>query len=501
MRLAWGDLGRSADVIRPADQRWDDTRSGQKVLALLLQVHPILTDCTDHTDRKPRMSSTLERTTFKTSRLLEFCTRKELTIQTGQQVETWPLVCLKELVDNGLDAAEEAGTPPQISVSVTDNAVVVQDNGPGIPIRTVKALLDFSIRVSSREAYVSPTRGAQGNALKTVIAMPFVLDGIVGLVEIAAQGINHAITFKVDPIRQAPVIEHSRAASPVKKGTRVTVHWPDSACSILAEAADRFLQIAEDYTWLNPHLDLTVEWMGKRRHSRPSVTAWEKWIPSYPTSPHWYDQSRFERLIGAYVNHSRDRTVREFIAEFRGLSATAKQAVVLDKLGLARAPLASLCADGFDKPKIAALLAAMQEVSKPVKPKQLGVIGKSHLARLMAQYGADMDSFDYSRTFASTDDGLPCVVEFAFAWCPEAEERQLITGVNWSPAIGNPFRQLGSYGLSLDTILSQQRADRDDPVVLVLHVACPHVEYIDRGKSAIVIAGEEQKESHREAAE
>jgi hypothetical protein len=174
---------------------------------------------------------------------------------------------------------------------------------------------------------------------------------------------------------------------------------------------------------------------------------------------------------------------------------------VLEKVGLARAPLASLCVDGFDKPKIAALLEAMQEASKPVKPKQLGLIGRDHLARLMAQHGAEMDSFDYSRTFDSTDDGLPCVVEFAFAWCPEAKERRLITGVNWSPAIGNPFRQLGSYGLSLDTVLSQQRADRDDPVILVLHVACPDVEYTDRGKSAIVITGEEQEEDQMEAAE
>jgi hypothetical protein len=57
--------------------------------------------------------------------------------------------------------------------------------------------------------------------------MPFVLDGTVGRVKIAAQGVNHVITFKVDLIRQAPVIDHSRTASPVKKGTQVTVHWPD----------------------------------------------------------------------------------------------------------------------------------------------------------------------------------------------------------------------------------------------------------------------------------
>jgi DNA topoisomerase VI subunit B len=70
--------------------------------------------------------------------LLEFCTRKELTIQTGQQTESWPLVVLNELVDNALDAAEKAGVPPQISVSVGDGVIAVQDNGPGIRIRTVK---------------------------------------------------------------------------------------------------------------------------------------------------------------------------------------------------------------------------------------------------------------------------------------------------------------------------------------------------------------------------
>jgi hypothetical protein len=34
------------------------------------------------------------------------------------------------------------------------------------------------------------------------------------------------------------------------------VHWPDSACSILTDVKPQFLQIADDYTWLNPHLAL-----------------------------------------------------------------------------------------------------------------------------------------------------------------------------------------------------------------------------------------------------
>ena len=115
-------------------------------------------------------------------------------------------------------------------------------------------------------------------------------------------------------------------------------------------------------------------------------------------------------MIAAYVSHDRGRprTVREFVSEFRGLSASGKQAAVLDKLGLARAPLASLVANGeFNKRKIAALLAAMQAATKPVKAKLLGLIGKDHLAQRMAAAGVEMKSFDYSKTCDVTDVACP----------------------------------------------------------------------------------------------
>src|SRR5215469_1533848 len=118
----------------------------------------------------------LKRETFETSRLLDFCSERELTKQIGHDVDHWPLVILKELTDNALDAAEEAEIAPVIEVIVTcgpQPSITVSDNGSGVPSETVKALLDFSVRVSSREAYASPTRGAQGNALKTIIAMAF----------------------------------------------------------------------------------------------------------------------------------------------------------------------------------------------------------------------------------------------------------------------------------------------------------------------------------------
>ena len=436
----------------------------------------------------------LDRTTFRTSRLLDFCSEKELIAQTGHRPEDWPLVVLKELVDNSLDACEEAGVPPVITVTVDTKGITVADNGPGIPADVIKDVLDFTIRVSSREAYVAPDRGAQGNALKTIVALPFVLDGERGHVTIQGTGGRHEITFAVDPIRQEPVITHA-VEDNIKTGSSVTVHWPDSACTILSTAKGRFLQIADDFTWLNPHLALTVDWYGETTTTGVLDPDWRKWKPSDPTSPHWYSPANLERLIAGYIAHDEDhdrrRTVREFVSEFRGLTGSAKQKVVLETTGLGRAALAVFRnGSGLDGERIGTLLDAMRAVSKPVKPAQIGVIGKANLRNRFETAGCEMESFDYRKVTGETD-GVPWVIETAFGWCPGREDeeapRRIVTGVNWSPGIINPFRQLGPYGESLDTVLSQQRATSGEPVVLILHMACPRVEYTDRGKSAVVV--------------
>ena len=57
---------------------------------------------------------TLGHTTFRTSRLVDFRSRKELIAQTGHREEQWPLVALKELVDNALNACEDASITPVV---------------------------------------------------------------------------------------------------------------------------------------------------------------------------------------------------------------------------------------------------------------------------------------------------------------------------------------------------------------------------------------------------
>ena len=152
---------------------------------------------------------------------MEFCTLRELQNQTGHSIYEWPLVALKELLDNALDAAEEAEVAPVISITVGPRSITIQDNAGGIETDTIKSILDYTVRVSSREAYVSPTRGAQGNALKTILAMGYVLDrdrneaDAVGVTIIETRGIAHHIEFRVDHINNEPQILHTTTPSTI----------------------------------------------------------------------------------------------------------------------------------------------------------------------------------------------------------------------------------------------------------------------------------------------
>jgi DNA topoisomerase VI subunit B len=444
----------------------------------------------------------LERLTFRTSRLLDFVGKRELTAQIGHGVEEWPLSTAKELVDNAIDAAEEAGIAPKITIDVVTKPgaamIRVADNGPGIDPTTVAAIIDYAVRVSSREAYVSPTRGAQGNALKTILAMGFALSGERGETIIESRGTAHRLGFGVDQIRQEPRIEHKPEPSAVKNGTSITLRWPDSACSILSEARSRFLSLAESFGWFNAHLALSVVWDGLPAGGcSGSNPAWSKskWSPSEPTSAHWYDAEAARRYVSARLNLALDSQesvmVRDLVAEFRGLSGTQKRAKVLAEIDAAKVSLADFATkgDALDDAAIGRLFAAMKRHSRAPKAKLLGVIGEAHLRTFATAAGVDARTFRYKSVVVDSE-ATPIVIEAAFGYCPDLDRaRHMVTGVNFSAALGSPFRSLDHWsGEGLERLLAEQRAGATEPIVFVLHMATPRARFTDRGKTSLVLA-------------
>ena len=68
---------------------------------------------------KKRAEPKLTRVAFRVSRLMEFCSLRELQNQTGHSYYDWLLVILKELMDNGIDGCEEAEVAPVMVITVT----------------------------------------------------------------------------------------------------------------------------------------------------------------------------------------------------------------------------------------------------------------------------------------------------------------------------------------------------------------------------------------------
>jgi DNA topoisomerase VI subunit B len=449
-----------------------------------------------------RASQKLSRTTFITSRTMDFFNEKELVTQTGHPRHEWPLVFVKEMVDNALDACDEADVPPVIAITCDARGIAVADNGPGLPESTLARAMDFSVRASNREAYVAPDRGAQGNALKTIIPMPAVIDPVGGRLVIEAHGKRHSIRCRADQISQQPVVDDN-AASVATAGTSIRMEWNamqegDAAAWPFpywrfreSDGPDRIKSLVAGFALFNPHATIRLDWFGERIEYSATAPGWPKWRPCQPTSPHWYTLPQIERLIGAYITHDRaggkDRLVSEFVSEFDGLTGSAKRATVLDACGLKRVHLSELAVGGnFDHARTADLLAAMQANTKPVKSRRLGIIGEEHFRVRLLAMGCTAESITYRRQLAKA--GTPYVIETAFAMQSRGGARRLFfAGANWSAGINNPFRAFGATGEGLEAVLANARASASEPIALAVHLAMPGVRFTDRGKTAIVI--------------
>ncbi len=416
---------------------------------------------------KVKAKPKLTRVAFRISRMMEFCIKRELQNQTGHATDQWPLVVFKELVDNALDACEETEIPPVISIAVTPASFTITDNGAGI----------------------KPCKDSDAEA--------------VGITIIESRGVRHRIKFEVDHINNQPRITHTTAPSPIDAGTKITVRWPKTKTycdeTLLTECRDEIEELAEAYIWFNPHLTLRGTWSGKEFINVAATNPrWDKWRPRDPTSAHWYDETRLQRYLAAHVARDRDlkrqRTVREFISEFRGLSRSAVQRKVLDEVGCSHVSLAAFFGlEKVNRAGIAKLLASMRKHTRPVASKHLGIIGEDHLKARFLAAGGNAETFKYEQRKGIDKDGLPYVVEFAFGLHQSgltesgAVSRKIVTGANWSAAIGNPFRSFGATGEGLESTLAKVRANAREPVICALHLTHARIQFADRGKSSIIL--------------
>ncbi len=451
------------------------------------------------------MSASLERTAFETSRAAEYFDARQLSTLTGVPASEFASVCLKELVDNALDACETAGVAPEIDVEVQDEQgeihLAVSDNGAGIPAEVVRKVLDYNIRVSDKAAYRSPTRGAQGNALKTIIGIPYSL-GVREPIIIAARGVRHTISPWIDPAGHVR-IAHTEDPDGGEGGTRVSLQITAGY-----DVPEHHLQDFHPLHWVrsfaafNPHA--TFRHPGKSVSSDESKIykstrdlPFKKYVPSEPTSPHWYSPASLRALVFSHIadarNGGRDLPLGEFVRQFQGLTSTTKAKAVTKHL-----PNFKHLSDFEDAPEkaVGELLYRMQESSKPPKPAALGFVGEEHL-RAFLESIYEVKEVKYVRKSGILPSGLSFTFEFALATLDRPGH--LYTAINYSPTFGDPlegtalagpqFKAHGIKGfLSQGHALPQsERAWHFSPasVAVAAHIITPAPIFLDRGKTRL----------------
>ena len=186
---------------------------------------------------------------------------------------------------------------------------------------------------------------------------------------------------------------------------------------------------------------------------------WSKYRACDATSAHWYSLEQFERYAGALIARDQEHqarhprasrektTVRDFIAQFRGMKPTDKQKLVLRELGVAHMSLYQFY--GSEKKvnhqRMEKLLGLLQEHTRPVRPELLGVIGEEHLRQMLVNAGGEPKSFKYIVSSGFEErravHGRDCVlsVQAMGRWRKQHRDRLLITGVNFSATLENPF--------------------------------------------------------------
>lgn len=431
-----------------------------------------------------KIQTQLNRQVHVTNRSFDFFSEEELNKQIGFPQEQWLIALVKELIDNGLDASEAASIVPHIVIDVQQDSVSVINNGSSLPERVINNALNYMVRVSDKTYYVSPSRGQQGNGLKCLFAAGYVANGF-GKVVIETDDKVHTIEITTNTIAQVPDVKHTVTKRKIEKNVKIILFYENAASLLRNENKTNFYKINIDdlvkaFALLNPHATFSF---GDITYQAANI-AWKKWIPTNPTSPHWYTEAQLKELIAAYIRLGKDISVREFVSEFSGLSGTAKQKKVTEETGL-RGKLDSFVSNNdIDMEKVKQLLTAMKKISKPLKPIQLGIIGEAHMKEsFIKNYGIAEKSFKYKKILGYDENNLPYSIEIAwglYAKDREVKRRKVITGLNFSATLKVPVEVFTK-------MLQEMRFDYLDPVVIAFNMARPQFNFVDKGKTTIYV--------------
>ncbi|KXB00028.1 hypothetical protein AKJ41_04470, partial [candidate division MSBL1 archaeon SCGC-AAA259O05] len=249
------------------------------------------------------------------TRISENFARSGLSNLTGQPPHYWGGYCLKELLDNSIEAAESAGLKPAVEVYIEGvytgsprspfecETIEVRDDGPGIgEDRVEKIFGHLDMFGGTKRHYNLPTRGNQGNALMTILGIQSLAGGPL---VVTSDGKKHEISVEEEKISGKPRAKIS--TSPAKtdvEGTEVSLDLSGRNFG----NGERVEKILGEFIALNPHasFDITIDLgqAGTIEYESPAVD--DHTVNRFSLSggsmkgkPNWFSFDGFKELLKA----------------------------------------------------------------------------------------------------------------------------------------------------------------------------------------------------------
>lgn len=453
-------------------------------------------------------------TPFSLNREFDFVRIDGLRRATGRPPHEWDIYLLKELLDNALDADDTLWQQdhthfPTIRIGVEyiphseklkgQCLQISMSNRTLFPVEQIGDI--FHTRwYTSRKAFLKGvTRGALGNALKTLLGIPYALRNKVASdwqptlkpLSIRCGTLEYLPQYHVNEIKQQIHLTCETLERKAVHGTVIRLNV-DNFQQEQPRTLEELQILAQQYHLCNPHAAFSWTVRLGEAHWTQEYQPDQQWKHKFQgIAPiHWYSRTAFEDVLAAlYRQQNRDQEglvplesiCRVFVSTEHINEIT--RACALEKAGLAIADIEGPIGNG--------LYHALLKQSPPFDPLQLGCIGREHLCAIISS-NFDLDGEICYRSIASRDPDIPFVLEAAVALC-KTGDRQIWTAMNFSPTYDDPFRNRKLFApiladkpvFGLRGLLDAYGMGEETPALAFLHLICPNMKHQDYSKTEI----------------
>lgn len=459
---------------------------------------------------------------YSTSRAFDYINLEKLNLVTGRPAHEWDLYIIKELIDNALDAddylwSRDILKRPTISINVeykkisedmSDRTELIVEvrNQALFPRHKIKEIFDPNWYTSSKSVMKGVHRGALGNALKTLLGIPYAVrkkaaddyNPDLRPLTITCDGIEYILHYKVNQVQNTiEVIVGTRPINyPSSGGTTIEVCL-DHFGQELSRNLGQIREFAYQYWLCNPQAQFSWQVYIGDDVWQERFLPYEEWQQKYAGSPHiqWYSNSFNELLNAVYtekhkIKANESLTVSEICCLFdenqdlnfiRNVESDFGKTIITP--------------DDFDR-ESQKLFSIIAKNTTPFNPENLGALGKDHISKILSSYFSVKGEILYANisTISEGNNKTPFVLEASVVRLKEGE-RKIWTAINFSPTYEDPFsgrslplpsKQNESVDGLREFMESYDFLDTSH-VFLFLHLICPNIVKTEYSKTKIEV--------------